>query len=247
MGRDMAIRGIMFDKDGTLLDFNRLWLDITNIVVANICDRYLSSESIYSVDMLTQRIKAELGINNEEIRYDSPLAYMTYKEMAGVVYDNISELITDTKEQFEQIFEQEYNRAFSTMEFDCIPTCNIIHLFDILKDRNIRIGLATADNKNNTEKCLKKMHIYEYFDYIGCDDSTVRPKPCADMFDIFCEKYNLKSDEVIICGDTVNDMIFAGNCKAHSAGVLCGLTEYEDMCGKAEYIIDNPEKLIDII
>ena len=24
-------------------------------------------------------------------------------------------------------------------------------------------------------------------------------------------------------------------------------TEYEDMCGKAEYIIDNPEKLIDII
>ena len=79
----MAIRGIMFDKDGTLLDFNRLWLDITNIVVANICDRYLSSESIYSVDMLTERIKTELGINNEEIRYDSPLAYMTYKEMAG--------------------------------------------------------------------------------------------------------------------------------------------------------------------
>ena len=127
----MAIRGIMFDKDGTLLDFNRLWIDITNIVAANICDRYLSSESPYSIDMLTERIKTELGINNEEIRYDSPLAYMTYKEMAGVVYDSISELITDTKEQFEQIFEQEYNRAFSTMEFDCIPTCNIIHLFDI--------------------------------------------------------------------------------------------------------------------
>lgn len=247
MGRDMAIRGIMFDKDGTLLDFNRLWIDITNIVAGNICARYINSESLCNTDMLTERIKTELGINNEEIRYDAPLAYMTYKDMAGVVYDNISELITDTKERFEQVFEWEYSRVFNNAEFECIPTCNIRHLFDILKDRDIRIGLATADNKNNTEKCLKKMHIYEYFDYIGCDDSNVRPKPCADMFDIFCEKYNLKSDEVIICGDTVNDMIFAENCKAHSAGVLCGLTEYEDMCGKAEYIIDNPEKLLDII
>lgn len=243
MKNTMTVKGIMFDKDGTILDFNRLWTGITQSVAENICERYVN-DNLFAKNILTpDMIKSELGIKNGNIDGKSPLAYMTYIQMADIIYDKYADIIPDTKMCFEKIFEEEYEKIFEYEEYECIPTCNIKELFKELKSKNIKIGLATADNRNITEKCLKKMGIYECFDYIGCDDGKVNPKPCTDMFDIFSQKYGLKNNEVIICGDTVNDMIFAKNCNAIAVAVLCGLGKYDEIKDLAEYVIDSPKEI----
>lgn len=235
----MKIKGIIFDKDGTLLDFNKMWLGATKHVLAGFCDR----NKIPVTEERMEGLLRLLGIENDCILQQGPLASMTYSQMGEVLATNLQGFSVSAKESGAQLVEL-YEEYFWKYELCCQPTCEVKEVLKKLRHKGMKLGLATADNKHVAEKCLDALGIKGFFDYLGCDDGATRPKPDPEMFVRFCSEMNLIPEEVAMVGDTVNDMHFAKNAGGLAVGVLCGLAGRKELEPVADVIIDNPEALL---
>lgn len=230
------IKGVLFDKDGTLLRFADLWLPAAQFVVRDFC---LINQIPFSAET-KERILRAMGVEKNHIRQDAPLAYMTYEQIGAAVADAVKISAPLAARQMSVLFETVLERE----PLSCVPTCDLQVLFSELKRRKIKIGLATADNLPVTEKCIRRLGIEAELDFIGCDDGVLRPKPEADMFAAFCDRYQLLPEEVAVVGDTVNDMKFAKKCGGTAVGVLCGLSGKEELEGMADAVIGTPAELL---
>ena len=67
---------IIFDKDGTLLDFDAFWIVISKYVFTELLEKY----SITSVTV--DKILYDMGYVNGVVRIDSVLCYGTFKMMS---------------------------------------------------------------------------------------------------------------------------------------------------------------------
>lgn len=74
-----------------------------------------------------------------------------------------------------------------------------------IKDKNIKIGLATNTTKQRTTNDLRSHKIKDYFDAIVTADDVEKPKPYPDSIIKLCQKLNVMPDETIFVGDTPND------------------------------------------
>lgn len=252
----VMIKGVLFDKDGTLLKFQELWMDAAKYVIWDFC--FVNHLPISSE--LEEFFLKAMGVENNVIRQDGPLAYMTYEQIGEAVVNALKAVEykdLSTKLQLDiygraakisrELAGQQMKILFETVlereELTCLPTCDLKRLFHRLKKQNIKIGLATADNRPVTEKCLKQLGIAEEFDFFGCNDGILKPKPEKDMFEAFCKECGLLPEEVAVVGDTANDMCFAKNAGGMAVGILCGLAKKEELEQLADVILDTPEGL----
>lgn len=241
----MQIRGILFDKDGTLIEFHKLWYGATKKVVELFC---VINQLPISEDM-QQRLLEVVGVEGEKIRQDGALAYKTY---GGIGADIAAFLegqgILIDKELAGRQLEVLYETVLGQADVQYLPTCDLKKLFGNLKEQGIKIGLATADNAVISKICLEKLGILQEFDYLGWDDGSCRPKPAPDMLERFCAQCGLVPEQVAVVGDTVNDMRFAKENGAVAVGTLSGLATEQALRKVADIVVETPsglEKLLE--
>lgn len=239
----MKIRGILFDKDGTLIDFFSLWLQAALEVIPE----FLEIHRIYSKD-LEEDLLGTIGVKDGRVDPEGGLAYKTYEEIANDIKEilkenrilmNVDVITNDLKELF--------TKAVTKEELKYTPITDLGLLLDELKNQGIRIGLATADTMESAKSCLHSLDIIDYFDYIGADDGVIKPKPSRDMFERFCTQCQLSNEEVAVVGDTRNDMIFAKQSGGIAIGVLSGVSKKENLEMDADYIIPSIKEIVSIL
>lgn len=242
----MKIKGILFDKDGTILKFQDLWLDAAKHVLRN----FIIINHLPQTEEMCLFLSDAIGVKKGIVKPDGPLGYMTYEQIGAVIATalrtknpkwNLSDELSGR--QMSVLFET----ALMVEELSCTPTCDLKMLLGKLKKNEIYTGLATADNPYVTKQCLKRLEIEKEFDFIGCDDGVLCPKPAPDIFRAFCEKYELRAEEVAVIGDTANDMQFAKACGGIAVGTLSGLAEREDLDKLADHIIDTPADILSLL
>lgn len=226
------VKGILFDKDGTLIDFYELWLGAAKWAVPRMLEENDVSRE------LEQYILETIGVRNEYVDPEGALAYKTYFEIAEDIcialnQKNIQIERHQIREQLEHLFSEYAQSDVAVYK----ETADLQWLMKELKVRGIRIGLATADTPVSAESCLKKLHIMQYFDYIGADDGKRKPKPEKDMFQEFAGKYQFLPSEIMVTGDTFNDMLFAKRCGGISVAVLSGVSSKKDFETSSDYIL----------
>lgn len=240
----MNIKGILFDKDGTLIHFHSLWVQAAKRVVPE----FLTENQILADQEHIDLIMEALGVFGDDVDPNGALAYKSGKEIAEEVSKALTkkEIWIDSgkiQEQMGRLFEQYVsNHQVQFKTFTDLP-----ELFKYLKKRQIRIGIATTDTIASTRSCLKKLEIVDLIDYVGADDGVARPKPDPDMFETFCKTYRLAPEEVMMVGDTYNDMRFARNCNGKAVGVLSGVSQKEDFQGLADFVIPSVADLPSIL
>lgn len=238
------VKGILFDKDGTLVDFFSLWLRAATTVVPV----FLKKNEIVDSEAMVQLLLRTIGIEKGEVDPKGALAYKSYGEIAGDICKALEEKQIylskeEVRKQLEELFNQ--NVAQSDAQFQLFTDMNA--LMENLKSRNIVIGLATADTELSAENCLKSIGVKKFFDYIGADDGKRKPKPDKEMFLEFAEQFSLKPEEIAVVGDTYNDMIFARKNGGIAIGVLSGVSEEKDFGSEADYIIASIHELPELL
>lgn len=111
-------------------------------------------------------------------------------------------------DRFEVLFRQNYEK-YATIYG------GIKHLLEKLKKENISIALASNAPSKSLEKILKKLEIFEYFDYIiGFDEENPKkPDPTMLIKIINHHSKNNKSFKTIFIGDSLKDKAASSNAK----------------------------------
>ncbi|WP_243388047.1 HAD family hydrolase [Bacillus kexueae] len=240
----MKIKGILFDKDGTILNFHGLWSEVLNELVKSICKHYqvdkvkeLSSSLLTSIDVTETSIIPN-GIFASGTNEDIMEAFLRVMNQSGVKVD---------EDSFKPFVKEEMNRLVHERKHLITPTAPLVPLFSTLKEKGIKLGISTADDYEITMVCLEALNVKDYFDFIGTSDQYHK-KPNPHMFQAFCEKFSLKAEEVAVVGDTTTDMQFGLNANAGlRIGVLSGTSNVENIEKESDFLIDHIGKLTDVL
>ena len=209
------IKGILFDKDGTLLEFHSTQHYIYANVFTCLKDRYRVP------DPLLQELREALGHLPDRLTSDSLLQFSTNPQIAKALFDpsikyaaeHHWQLSFDNNDLLELIEELSLR---DDVPYTSLP--NVPETLRYLKYKDYQLGIATTDTLTATVAGLKKTGIYDYFDYLGTGEESI-PKPEPFLADKFCLQCDIKANELLIVGDGKNDMLFAENVGAYFIGV----------------------------
>lgn len=145
------------------------------------------------------------GIKNVSSEYIKSTIGRPIKEVFSSLTgsDDLAEKLTT--EFREHLAEEGYLRT------EIFP--GILESFELLRNKNVKIALATNKNTWLAKKVINSMNIEEYFDLVVGQD-LAKPKPSPLMLLRIMEE--LDSEMIAYCGDTEDDVMAANaaNVKA---------------------------------
>ena len=232
-------QAIIFDKDGTLIDFDAMW---GGWVV------YLA-EQLRSVSGLKvqERLYLAMGYdeNAKKVLATGKLASRPMSQLYQLTVDVIQSLGLSSREA-ECIVEKVWCIPDPVMLSK--PLSDMRAMFSSLQDHGIQIAIATADDRAPTEAMIEAFDIQEFVATMACADDGILSKPAPDMVLTICESLKLDPKNVMVIGDTVSDLKMARAAGAGLAvGVLSGVSATKDLSPYADVLIESIDELHDYI
>lgn len=240
----MEIKGILFDKDGTLIDFFQVWEPAIRPVIQGMVRYFGLADHVG----LQEKIMLCLGCTDGHIDPEGAIAWKSYEGIAQDIKDifveELCNVSTDEIRQYltEHFYAEVVEKRTSYPTFTDLPT-----LMSRLAVRGIRIGLATTDTRDSTRRCMEHLGIAAYITFWGTADGELPEKPDGQLIRMAAEQWQIRPEEIAVVGDTPNDMRFAANGHALGVGVLSGTGRYQDLAGCADYVLPSVDKLYEWI
>jgi phosphoglycolate phosphatase len=234
------IKGILFDKDGTLLDFYSGWVP----VATQMADRLLEDVGLQDDDSAKENLLGAIGLHGSRIDPKGILASGTTQDMAEAFVRVLKEkqVISDKLERLQERLTEELYRLTQSNRHNLKPTADLHRLLGQLRRHGLKIGIATADDLESTQFFLEHAGVAAYFDFIGTSDCFEK-KPGPGMLRAFCEACDMNAEEVAVAGDTATDIRFARNGSAGLViGVLSGVSGPAELQG-ADLVIRSVEEI----
>ncbi|MGV3550795.1 HAD family hydrolase [Rhizobium sp.] len=226
----MKISGILFDKDGTLLDFAKSWEPVNRR-----CAHYAADGDAE----LAGRLMRACGMDPETgvTVGDSLFAAASTGEIAaGMIAAGSPHGLEDLSHHFDLFFLEGAANA--------VPLTDLQKFFLALKARGLKVGIASSDNEASIRKMAEGQHILPLLDYVSGYDSGHGVKPNPGMIDGFARDCGLAHSEIAMVGDNAHDMHMARNAKAGLAvGVLTGTGTEMTLSAIADHVLGSIEDL----
>lgn len=233
------IKGILFDKDGTLIDFS-LWEDAATKTIETIMDDYKIKDV-----KLFKDLKKSIGITEHGVEPFGALAYKSHEDLAAEMHFVLNKYREIDLKKFQTLVIDLLRKEVLKDDVQFKQLTDIKALYKHLSANNIKMGLATADSMESAMHMINKLNLHDNFDFIGAYDGVMKRKPHVDMCMRFCEMYSLDPSEVAIVGDSYNDMLFAKNSGAIGVGVLSGVSSKINLKDISNVIVPSIEFLFD--
>lgn len=241
MNNKIAADAIIFDKDGTLIDFDAFWVSLSRVALKAILQQLHQEES------LVEEILVAFGVRDGVTDINGVLCKGTYKQMSQIVRDILlCHGCAVSDDAIERMVLDAYS-AFAHVG-DVQPTCpDLRTVLETLKARGKKIALVTTDNWEITRLCLEKLGILALFDKVYTDDGILPVKPQPDNAFDFCACTGLSQDRVVMVGDTMTDVRFARNAGIHVIGVARCQEACAVLAGQADAVISQLSQLPEIL
>ncbi|MEZ5926192.1 MAG: HAD family hydrolase [Hyphomicrobiaceae bacterium] len=220
------IRGILFDKDGTLIDHEATWEPITVAIAEHAAggdpalrDRLLEHGGF---DTLTRKFKP-----------GTPLAAGTPPEIAATWAEVLgSQTPPDLRETIDRMFDSGGGNS------KLLP--GIFEALALLRIETSFLGIATSDSLAGIHGSLGHHDVLGLFDFLAGYDSGHGVKPGPGMVQAFCRATRLDPSEVAVVGDNTHDLRMGQSAGAGlKIGVLTGTSAHADLADEADLVVDS--------
>lgn len=233
--RAPAIRGILFDKDGTLFDFAATWAG----VVERLLDRL-------APDPVTRdRMARESGYDPLARRFapGAPIVAASTAEIAGIW---AARLPGRGAAEIERLANE---MAAGVGGAELVPACDDLPgLLAGLAARGYRLGVATHDSEAAARAHLEAAGALGAFDFIAGYDSGHGLKPGPGMLHAFAAATGIDPGEVAMLGDSRHDLEMVANAGGGLAvGVLTGPATAADLAPWADHVIGSIAELPELL
>ncbi|WKX91879.1 hypothetical protein Q1695_010146 [Nippostrongylus brasiliensis] len=224
MTADNGVKLVIFDKDGTLVDFNRMWLPwATNTI------RLLEKATGLPVGPAVYKT---LGV--DPVAGKVSMGALAEKTLTGIRAD-----VSATLQTF----------GISAAEADAIVEHGVRRhdgkLFRELRALGCKTALCTADSRAATEAQMHLLGIATLLDDVVCgNDPGIIPKPSPQCAIQICKRLGVPLNKAIMVGDTIADLKMGrvAGLRA-SVGVLTGVGTRDSLKEYTDYFLDNVSEL----
>jgi phosphoglycolate phosphatase-like HAD superfamily hydrolase len=227
---------VIFDKDGTLIDFHTMW----GSWLAELAGRLEARTQL----PLAQPLFAAMGFDPAANRIipDGPLALAPVLEIQRLII------------QFLQAAGLPPEAAAAAVAAawhipDPVrlarPFTDLVTLFEAFHLHGAKIAIATSDDRPQTEETLAEFRVASLVDALICADDGVPIKPAPDMILTICATLNLPAARTIMIGDNVPDLQMGRSAGAGlTIGVLSGLASAAELAPYADLLLSSVADLL---
>lgn len=225
------IRGILFDKDGTLVDFNKTWFGITMEL----------AQMAAKGDEIHAKALVEAGGYDWEMqkfRGGSVVAAGTINDVVDLWHP---ELTLEEKRQrirdYDDYTVQEGSRR-------AVGIDGLHATLEVLVAQGFVLGIATNDSEAGARATAEVLGLSQLFSAIIGYDSVARAKPHADQLHFFAAKTGLPVETIAMVGDNSHDLEMAHAAGAGLAiGVLSGNSTLDELAHLSDAMLGSIAEL----
>jgi phosphoglycolate phosphatase len=217
------IKGIIFDKDGTLFDFNATW---------GAWARVMLEAETGGDPVLFARLAEALGYNTATDRFDagSIVIAATVGEVADVIQSVMPELERDA------LLSRMNTAAAEVSQVESVP---LRPFFRQLRGSGLKLGIATNDAEAPARRHLERADVVHLFDFIAGYDSGFGAKPEAGQLVGFCDRVALDPAHCLMVGDSTHDLHAGRAAGMRTVAVLTGPAPHEELAPHADVVLDH--------
>lgn len=244
-GRQLAVRLadidlVIFDKDGTLIDFDSMWAGWI-VGVADVLERHVGRP-------LRDELFVALGFDAEagHAIAGGPLAAAPMGELRSMTVASvraIAGLDEAAAEEAVRIAWQPPDPVASAA-----PLADLPALFAALRRRGTRVAVATSDDRAPTMATLEALAALPLVDAHACADDGIPVKPAPGMVVALCAELGVAPERTAVVGDAPADLAMARAAGVGLVvGVLSGVGSAADLGPLADALIPSIATLAELV
>ncbi|MDC0736691.1 HAD family hydrolase [Cognatishimia sp. SS12] len=219
----LTASAVLFDKDGTLFDFNATW----NGWTIGIID-YFSGGDADVASRIAAAIEFDLG--SRQFLPTSPVIAGTNREAAELVASALPG---------QNVAEIEQHLAISASRADIVPAVPLSPYLNDLRSRGLKLGVMTNDTEMGAKAHLEAAGVIDRFDMVIGHDSGFGAKPDAAPLLAFAQHMGLAPHDVIMVGDSTHDLLAGRRAGMKTIGVLTGLATEDTLAPLADIVLPH--------
>lgn len=224
-----AIQGLIFDKDGTLFDFQATWGAWVRNLVAD-----LAAGDAARAAALAEALGYDLA--RGRFAPDSPVIADTPNEIAEALLPLIPGASPLT-------LVSRMNALAA--EAPQVEAVSLVPFVEALKARGLHVGVVTNDGEVPARAHLGAAGVLGMLDFVAGFDSGHGAKPAPGQLLAFAEACGISPEKVVMVGDSRHDLYAARAAGMRGVGVLTGIAQEDELSPFAASVLPDIGHLLD--
>lgn len=216
------IDGVLFDKDGTLFDFRQSWGGWTARLLGQ-----LAVDAAHA-DQLANAIGYDAKAR--DFHPDSPVIAATAVEISAALLPYLPG--RTQAELADQLNALAQNAVMA-------PAVPLRPVLGALRDRGLKLGLATNDTEAPARAHLTGHDVLDLFDFVAGYDSGYGAKPAPGMCLAFARQTGIDPTRAVMVGDSLHDLEAGRAAGMRCVAVLTGIAGAAELAPHADVVLPD--------
>lgn len=225
----IPIQGVIFDKDGTLFDFDKTWGPVTGQLIRDECRgdpaKIAELAAVLGFDLARDRfMPGSLVIASTADAVEAAVLPFTIDQDLPALRDRMRKATSDVPQ---------------------VPAADLDTVFKTLLNRDLKLGIVTNDAEAPAIANLDQVQVRGHFAFIAGCDSGFGSKPAPGQLHAFCDHTGITAGACVMVGDSLHDLHAGRAAGMRCVGVLTGPAPKAELAPHADVVLDSIADLPD--